>query len=67
MTELIQDLKYLQQYFQKESVGYAKLANIPDCSKPEESTPEMRGCAYSSATYRLCAKMLGDVIEKFEK
>ena len=61
-----QQLLDLIAQWRKESVAYTKLAGISEDSRPDDSSPQQRGMAYSAATYRLCAKELNDIVKELE-
>ena len=64
--QLIETLEATIAAWRKESSAYMKLAGITENSRPKDASPEQLGMAYSAATYRLCAKELGDVVKEIK-
>lgn len=64
--QLIETLETTIAGWRKESSAYMKLAGISEGSTASRATPDKLGMAYSAATYRLCAKELGDVVKELK-
>ena len=54
----IPELEALAQRWEKEALGYMRLAAIPIGSPPAASNPQQSACSYSAGTYRTCAHEL---------
>lgn len=64
---VIQELESLATTWEKEGLGYMRLARISVGSLPEISTPQQSACSYSAGTYRTCAHEIRLLIKKLKQ
>lgn len=60
-------LETLAAAWEKEALGYMRLAAIPIGSQPAQSSPQQSACSYSAGTYRTCAHELKILIKKIKE